>query len=106
MRGFSARAKLAAKALIATVSIAAVVVVAARSLAPSLSLATLLFWCAVVVLLFLAVSILWAFVNLQLGQWVLRHGGTDPQWFWFRAEPPGLAALREQQRSLKNNAEK
>jgi hypothetical protein len=83
-----------------------VVVVAARSLAPSLSLATLLFWCAVVVLLFLVVSILWAFVNLQLGQWILRHGGTDPQWFWFRAEPPGLAALREQQRSLKNNAEK
>jgi len=105
MRRLSPRATFGAKVLIAALSIAGTVVVAGRSLAPALSTATLLFWCAVVVMLFLVVSVLWAFVSLQLGQWVLRHGGTDAQWFWFRAEPPGLAALREQERARKNAGE-
>ncbi|MEY2690418.1 MAG: hypothetical protein RL375_4618, partial [Pseudomonadota bacterium] len=27
-------------------------------------------------------------------QWVLRHGGTDTQWFWFPSDPRGLDRLR------------
>ena len=94
------KTKAAAKVLLAAVLIGAVLVVAARSLVPSMPFATLLFWCAVVAGAFLLVSILWAFLTLQLGQWALRRGGTDVQWFWFKSEPKGLVALREQQRSI------
>jgi hypothetical protein len=31
-------------------------------------------------------------------QFIQRMGGTDPQWFWFSAEPPGLVKLREEAR--------
>ena len=99
MLACSPRAKLVAKVLIAAVLIAAVVGVAGRNLAGSMPMPTLLFWCMVVLAGFILVSVLWAFVNLALGQWTLRHGGTDPQWFWFNAEPPGLKSLRNRQRS-------
>ena len=33
---------------------------------------------------------------LTFYQFILRNGGTDPQWFWFSSEPRGLVALREQ----------
>ena len=25
-----------------------------------------------------------------VNQWILRKGGTDTQWLWFSADPPGL----------------
>ena len=99
MHDFSPRAKVVTKVLIAAVLVAVVVGVAGRNLAPSMPLTTLFFWCMVVLAAFILVSVLWAFMNLALGQWTLRHGGTDAQWFWFSAEPPGLKALREKQRS-------
>ena len=34
-------------------------------------------------------------VSLQFRQWILRHGGLDPQWLWFRADPPGLSQMRD-----------
>lgn len=33
-------------------------------------------------------------LRLAVGQWVLRRGGTDTQWFWFSGEPRGLEAMR------------
>ena len=99
MHEISPRGKVVAKVVIAAVLVAAVVAVAGRNLAPSTPLATLLFWCMVVLATFILVSVLWAFVNLALGRWALRRGGTDAQWFWFNAEPPGLKALRDKQRS-------
>ena len=106
MLGSDSRAKVAAKVLLAATLIGVVVVVAGRSLAPAMPLATLLFWCVVVLGGFLLVSVLWAALNLQLGQWALRRGGTDAQWFWFKSEPKGLVALREQQRSMDKQAKK
>ncbi len=29
-------------------------------------------------------------VSSWINQWVLRKGGTDTQWLWFPADPPGL----------------
>jgi hypothetical protein len=29
-------------------------------------------------------------VGSWLNQWILRKGGTDTQWLWFSADPPGL----------------
>jgi hypothetical protein len=42
-----------------------------------------------------------AVVHLAMGQWVLRKGGTDPQWFWFDGEPQGLTDLRKRIRNQK-----
>jgi hypothetical protein len=36
--------------------------------------------------------------TLTVMQFVLRKGGTDPQWFWFPSGPPGLERLRAQAR--------
>lgn len=37
-------------------------------------------------------------VNVTVGswinQWILRKGGTDTQWLWFPADPPGLQGDR------------
>ena len=106
MLDFSPRAKVVAKVLIAAVLVAVVVGVAGRNLAPSMPLATLFFWCMVVLAGFILVSVVWACVNLALGQWTLRHGGTDPQWFWFNAEPPGLKSLRDRQQSTAEQRKK
>jgi len=35
-----------------------------------------------------------ALLYLAFGHFILRKGGTDPQWFWFPDEPKGLAQLR------------
>lgn len=29
-------------------------------------------------------------ISSWINQWVLRKGGTDTQWLWFSADPPGL----------------
>jgi hypothetical protein len=29
-------------------------------------------------------------ISSCLNQWILRMGGTDTQWLWFSADPPGL----------------
>jgi hypothetical protein len=78
------------KAIVAAAAVVALVAIPARRLAPNLTLAELVLCIAgaLVGLILLAVC------SLQLAQFVLRNGGTDPQWFWFRGEPPGLEELR------------
>lgn len=29
-------------------------------------------------------------IGSWINQWILRKGGTDTQWLWFPADPPGL----------------
>lgn len=41
-------------------------------------------------------------ITLTVKQFILRKGGTDPQWFWFAAEPPGLVQLRAELREKKD----
>jgi hypothetical protein len=80
------------KVVIACVAVTALVSVPVRRVAPGLSLFELAvaLACGFVALVVLAVA------ALSLAQFVLRAGGTDPQWFWFGGEPPGLRSLREQ----------
>jgi hypothetical protein len=37
--------------------------------------------------------------SLQVGQIILRKGGTDAQWLSFPSEPAGLVALRAEERA-------
>ena len=48
----------------------------------------------------LRIVVVGAVVSLTVSQFVLRHGGTDVQWFWFRSEPQGLVQLRAQAKAL------
>jgi hypothetical protein len=34
-------------------------------------------------------------VSSWVNQWILRKGGTDTQWLWFPADPPGLQGDRK-----------
>jgi hypothetical protein len=36
--------------------------------------------------------------SLQFSQWLLRRGGIDPQWLWFKSDPPGLRRMHEDER--------
>jgi hypothetical protein len=78
------------KVAIAAAAVVALVAIPARRLAPNLTLAELVLCIAGAFVGLVLVAV----CSLQLAQFVLRNGGTDPQWFWFRGELPGL----EQQR--------
>lgn len=83
------------KLLLAALSLVALVAFPARELLPSVSLGLLLLYAAAGVVGVLALLILGAICSLQFSQFILRMGGTDPQWFWFSSEPRGLVALRK-----------
>ena len=34
-------------------------------------------------------------ISSWINQWILRKGGTDTQWLWFSADPPGLQKDRK-----------
>ena len=93
---------LAVKALFAIVMLAALAGVAGSQIAPHVPLQTVLLYCAIGAAILFAALVFAAIVTLTFNQFILRHGGTDPTWFWFKAEPPGLEKQRAQ---LKANNE-
>lgn len=95
--------QVAAKALLATVLLSLLAVVVGSQLAPQIPLYLVLLYSAAGATALLAILILTIVATLTFRQFILRKGGTDPQWFWFRAEPPGLVHLREQARQAKAN---
>ena len=86
----------AAKALLAIVMLTALAGVAGSQIAPHVPLQTVLLYCAIGAAILFATLIFVAILTLTFNQFILRHGGTDPTWFWFKAEPPGLERQREQ----------
>ena len=92
-----ARIVFLGKLLLAAVTLVALVALPARQLVPTVALSALLLYVAAAVAGVFALLILGAICSLQFSQLILRMGGTDPQWFWFSGEPPGLAALRKRQ---------
>lgn len=88
--------QLAAKVLLATALLAALAGVAGSQLAPGVPLLTILINCAVWAAITFAALIFVAILSLTFNQFILRHGGKDADWFWFKSEPPGLERQREQ----------
>ena len=82
------------KILVAILLLSALAGVAGSQLAPKAPLLTVLLYSALGVLGIGALVLVATVVTLTVYQWVLREGGTDPQWFWFSGEPPGLQKLR------------
>ena len=93
--------QVAAKALLAAVLLSLLAGVAGSQLAPKIPLHLVLLYSAAGAVALFALLIFATVATLTLVQFILRKGGTDPQWFWFPAEPPGLAHLREQARQVK-----
>lgn len=91
---------LAAKLVLAALLLLGLISVAAADLAPHVPLAVFLWYAAVGALGLVAIVVVGAVVSLTVSQFVLRHGGTDVQWFWFRSEPQGLVQLRAQAKAL------
>jgi len=83
------------KVVVACAAVVALAAIPAKELAPSISLAELVFYIAAAFCALVALSV----CSLQLAQFILRKGGTDPQWFWFSGEPPGLAQLRQERKA-------
>ena len=91
--------RLINKILFAMLLLAALAVVAGSQLAPKVPLPMVLLYSAIGVLALCAMLVVALIVFATVAQWVLRKGGTDPQWFWFSGEPPGLQKLRAEARA-------
>ncbi|MEQ1537269.1 MAG: hypothetical protein ABL923_15440 [Burkholderiaceae bacterium] len=87
---------LVVKALFAIVMLAGLAGVAGSQIAPHVPLQTVLLYCAIGAAVSFAALVIAAVVTLTFNQFILRHGGTDPTWFWFKSDPPGLERQREQ----------
>lgn len=37
-------------------------------------------------------------ISSWINQWILRKGGTDTQWLWFPADPPGMQGGRSRKK--------
>lgn len=81
---------LVAKVLLALLLLGTLAVVAGGQIAPGASLLRIVLFAAGL----LAAAVVVTVVFLTFDQFILRHGGTDAQWFWFNSEPRGLEQLR------------
>jgi predicted membrane channel-forming protein YqfA (hemolysin III family) len=90
--------QLASKLLLATVLLGLLAAVAGSKLAPTVSIYSILLYCALGAAALFVLLAIAAAALMTFNQFILRKGGTDAQWFWFSAEPPGLVQLREQAR--------
>ena len=93
--------RAATKALLAALLLSVLAGVAGASLAPKLPLHVVLLYSVLGAVALFAFLMVVTVATLTLVQFIMRKGGTDPQWFWFSAEPPGLVQLREQARAAK-----
>ena len=91
----------AVKALTAVVILSVLAGVAGSQIAPHVPLQTVLLYCVIGAAILFAVLVFAAVVMLMFNQFILRHGGTDPTWFWFKGDPPGLERQRDQLKAQK-----
>jgi hypothetical protein len=94
--------QVAVKALLAIVMLSGLAGVAGSQLAPDMPMPTVLLNCAIGAAILFTVLVFAAVLSLTFNQFILRHGGTDAAWFWFKSEPPGLERQREQLKAQKD----
>lgn len=81
-----------AKLVLAALLLAGIAGFLGKQMAPGAPL--ILVWTMAIGLIVLLLVV--ALVSLTIRQFILRQGGTDPQWFWFSSEPEGLVKLRSE----------
>ena len=92
---------LAAKLLLTTVLLGILVGIAAADLSPGVPLYLVLFYSALGAVALFAALALAAVLLGTFNQFILRHGGTDTQWFWFKSDLAGLVQLRKEAQDAK-----
>jgi hypothetical protein len=105
MKLFKITSNVWPRILLAIVLIAGIFVIAGQSIAPTTPVIVWLLYCLLGAVVIGSTLLLLSIVHLVIGQFILRKGGTDPQWFWFRSEPLGLVQLRERIRAQKQEQE-
>ena len=100
MKSIKLNPRFIGKVLLAIVLLSTLAGVAGSQIVPKMPLSGVLFYSALLALGLVVALILAVVVFGTFNQFVMRHGGTDPQWFWYRSEPPGLVQLREQAKAL------
>lgn len=100
MKSQTSKAPLVVRIVVAVVLLLGLLAVAGADLAPTVPRPLFLGYAALVGLALVAIVVVAAVGSLTVLQFVLRHGGTDPQWFWFGSEPRGLRNLRLQANEL------
>jgi hypothetical protein len=75
--------RFAAKVVLATILLAALAGVAGSQIAPQVPFIQVLLYSALGAAILLGILVIATIAKLALGQFILRKGGTDVQWFWF-----------------------
>ncbi|MBK6929005.1 MAG: hypothetical protein IPH15_16380 [Comamonadaceae bacterium] len=101
MPDLRANLRFVAKVVLATLLLGVLAGVAGSQIVPGWSLVRVLLSSALGAAVLVAALVVAAIAWLALGQFILRKGGTDVQWFWFPGDPPGLEDLRRQARDRK-----
>lgn len=96
MKTQASNTALVVRIVVAAVLLLGLLAVAGADLAPTVPRATFLLYAAIGGLALVAILVVAVIAKLTVSQFVLRHGGTDPQWFWFGSEPQGLREMRAQ----------
>jgi hypothetical protein len=96
MRLSKSHLQAALKLALAIILLSTLAGIAGSQLAPDMPLRTVLINCAIGAAVLFAVLVSMAVLSLTVNQFILRNGGTDAAWFWFKAEPPRLERQREQ----------
>jgi hypothetical protein len=89
------------KMILAIVLISILVCIASADMAPDVPFSTVLIICAIAAVILLIVLIFAIIIGGSVNQVIIRNGGTDPAWFWFEGEPPGLERQRTELRNQK-----
>jgi hypothetical protein len=93
----NSRFSLILKSCVAAIALSLLALLGGKNLAPEMPLLTVWLWAlgGLVTLALLLLAGTW--LTLSFWQWVLRKGGTDTQWLWFAADPPGLKRPQKSQ---------
>lgn len=89
----------------AITSIFALLIVAGSDLAQDESLITIIFSFTIFLVIFLVFFIFSIIIILSFSQKILKSGGTDTAWFWFKGEPPGLEKQRAELKEFIKNVD-
>lgn len=82
------------KLCVAFTTIFALIILASSDFAPDETLMTVMLSSMIFVAVFFIFFIFSTIIILSFNQQILKSGGTDPAWFWFKGEPPGLEKQR------------
>jgi hypothetical protein len=94
MSQFKTYLYISLKILLSIIMLSTIAGVAGSQLAPDVPLKTILLNCAIGAGVLFVIFISAVVVMLTFSQFILRKGGTDTSWFWFKSEPPGLERQR------------